>query len=768
MSVSSRAKQTLAIGFIVGCAAAAWIFVNPSSLTQKFSGFETAPEIERDTSTLDSTALHFVQPPTLLPNPHPAAPLAVVVRFQSSMPVRARYLISDGDETWVYERGELLTAHEQPLLYFKAGKNHTIRVEIEDSEGGTFEHSEALTFSAPSIPGEVNFPTLSTFQGDRDSGVDGLTLLAMRPYRVRSQTDDPASGGYIDHLEGHELHRHGLLVAVNAGGEIVWFYRPVRQIDLVELMPNQRLLLSGPQGQEEIDWLGFTHRYWQGDRQRDQTGYLKARGLDATAVPIDALRSASVFLENGNRLVVTREMQVKHDFPIAVDNPNAPWLAQRLSYIGVNEVGDGAGPNSVPTVSAQVVGDVIVELTPAGEVVAQWSLFDLLDYRRTTYHSWLSLDFDLYPPDTILGLPKSWSNVVGLAYDAQSRTILVSVRNQDALVAIDYDFGQLAWILGDPAGWDSALSKKVLKPAGGARSAYFPGALNLVQSNEIVVMDAGSYQAVPPTPAQRLADSRPRVVHYKINPSQMTYSEVGHYTLPAKTGIGDNVRLASYFLMGVTPFANASRWLVTEGLGGGVQSVLEVAGQTGTVTRRMTLEPNDGAAEQQGLWLVYQSVHVSNLKQDEVVEGDLLELAEVERVVRSMTAGRGESAVEAPVASIEDVEMPLPDFDRETVSVAGNWDFVMGSQTNKVAHALSLEQTDNVVTGDMNGAPLVAFVRGNSVSFNIRRENVYGNLRQRFRGVLTENGTMNGVVYSEQNGKLFDRSSWNATRSVKP
>ncbi len=93
-----------------------------------------------------------------------------------------------------------------------------------------------------------------------------------------------------------------------------------------------------------------------------------------------------------------------------------------------------------------VAGDIIYEITAAGELVWSWDSFDHLDPQRRRD--------GFYDPPKIAD-PKTgrsgfdWTHGNGLTYTAADDTIYLSMRHQDWVVAIDHATGELRWRLGD-------------------------------------------------------------------------------------------------------------------------------------------------------------------------------------------------------------------------------------------------------------------------------------------------------------------------------
>jgi len=91
-----------------------------------------------------------------------------------------------------------------------------------------------------------------------------------------------------------------------------------------------------------------------------------------------------------------------------------------------------------------VAGDLLVEITPDGEVVWEWDSFDHLDPQRRRD----GFDDVILDPATLTN-GQDWTHGNGMIYDAATDTILFSMRHQDWLVQIDRATGDVLWRFGE-------------------------------------------------------------------------------------------------------------------------------------------------------------------------------------------------------------------------------------------------------------------------------------------------------------------------------
>jgi hypothetical protein len=150
------------------------------------------------------------------------------------------------------------------------------------------------------------------------------------------------------------------------------------------------------------------------------------------------LRDYSLFVvdELGVELVAISSADLAlpglHHDVIELDSGNFLTLSYTFRDIDYPDIG-----------TAHVAGDLIVEVTPDGEIVWEWDSFDHLDPQRRR----LGFDEVILDPATLENA-HDWTHGNGLVYDAASDTVLFSMRHQDWLVQIDRATGDILWRFG--------------------------------------------------------------------------------------------------------------------------------------------------------------------------------------------------------------------------------------------------------------------------------------------------------------------------------
>ncbi len=159
-----------------------------------------------------------------------------------------------------------------------------------------------------------------------------------------------------------------------------------------------------------------------------------------------------------------------------------------------------------PVGPAVLVEDTpVVRVGPDGRVLSEWSLADRLDRGRISWDGLWIDDEGRY----------DWAHGNAVVPDGEGG-VVVSVRNQDAIVRLDAD-GALDWILGDPAGWDPGFADHLLVPEGDLAWPYHQHAPEWHPDERLLVVfdnvDRG-HTPYTPDPGDGLTS---RVVAYEVD-----------------------------------------------------------------------------------------------------------------------------------------------------------------------------------------------------------------------------------------------------------
>jgi arylsulfate sulfotransferase len=181
---------------------------------------------------------------------------------------------------------------------------------------------------------------------------------------------------------------------------------------------------------------------------------------------------------------------------------------------------------SSDTVSNATLGTVHVDDNPVVEIsftnaalLNAWSPLALLDPTRVTY---LTYGIASGSPD---GVDNEHANAI--IDDTNDNSIVVSLRNQNAIYKFSRSTGQLKWILGPPALWGTNWQPYLLTPAGAPFDwNYGQHAPELTPQGTLLVYNDDNYQASPYDPPVADQDNYSSAVEYSIDETNRLVSEV--------------------------------------------------------------------------------------------------------------------------------------------------------------------------------------------------------------------------------------------------
>ena len=438
----------------------------------------------------------LISAPVLVPNPNPAVPLAAVLSLRAesgaivevavherlaNRPSKQYKLVMPvGSDGWL----------RMPIVGFRPSSAVKLQVRLRNSAGTWTTLPTKLDFRAPDAP-EVglSWPKIETTELDRSRLEAGVTFVSVRRNFL-------GRGSLMTPRQRDFQRKFGLVIALDENGEVVWYYRSPQRIAGIQSMPGGRLMMTlADQRTRIIDMLGNVEAEYVAALRPDQE-------VTSAAIPItgvQTLHHEPYPTQEGTFIAMSTNARRVDNYFTSVTDPLAPRASQL------------------------VMGDSIIEYDARGKVVWSWNSFDHLDPMRVHFH--------LFQPYWVTrGGPGhlDWTHGNGVTYDEQNRTIIVSLKQLDALVGISRETGAVKWIYADPAGWTGALAGKVLRPKG--KFVRFPASPHHPHadgSGTITYYDNGTFQALPfsgkePVP-QHLNFSR--AVRVRIDEQAMTFEE---------------------------------------------------------------------------------------------------------------------------------------------------------------------------------------------------------------------------------------------------
>ncbi len=162
------------------------------------------------------------------------------------------------------------------------------------------------------------------------------------------------------------------------------------------------------------------------------------------------------------------------------------------------------------------VEDYIVELDRAtGKIIKRWDLKDILPMEDGQSENWSSYD---------------WFHNNSVWYDANTNSITLSGRHQDAVINIDYETGNLKWIIGDPTNWSEEYQTYFFTPIGeNFEWQWSQHAAMITPEGYIFILDNGNNKSKIKEEYVPANESYTRGVMYKIDTEKMTIEQVWEY-----------------------------------------------------------------------------------------------------------------------------------------------------------------------------------------------------------------------------------------------
>ena len=162
------------------------------------------------------------------------------------------------------------------------------------------------------------------------------------------------------------------------------------------------------------------------------------------------------------------------------------------------------------------VEDVIVEVDiNTGDIVKSWDLKDVLNREDGKSENWVEYD---------------WFHNNSVWYDEATNSITLSGRHQDAVINIDYDTGDLNWIIGDPTNWSEEYQKYFFTPVGDDFEwQWSQHAAMITPEGYVFILDNGNNKSKIKEEYVPASESYTRGVMYKIDTDNMTIEKIWGY-----------------------------------------------------------------------------------------------------------------------------------------------------------------------------------------------------------------------------------------------
>ena len=162
------------------------------------------------------------------------------------------------------------------------------------------------------------------------------------------------------------------------------------------------------------------------------------------------------------------------------------------------------------------VEDYIVELDRhTGEIVKTFDLKDILNMSDGKSENWTDYD---------------WFHNNSVWYDEKTNSITLSGRHQDAVINIDYETGELNWIIGDSTNWSEEYQKYFFTPIGDDFEwQWSQHAAMITPEGYVFILDNGNNKSKIKEEYVPASESYTRGVMYKIDTDNMTIEQIWQY-----------------------------------------------------------------------------------------------------------------------------------------------------------------------------------------------------------------------------------------------
>jgi hypothetical protein len=223
----------------------------------------------------------------------------------------------------------------------------------------------------------------------------------------------------------------------------------------------------------------------------------------------------------GNELqrVHLEEGFIHHDVFLTA---NGTFLSLSIEGVQVDDYPTSYSDPNAPTQSTTIRDDPVVEYLPDGSLLNTWYLSDMLDQTRIGFDS-----LKVKPNGS-----SDWAHANAVMESSNDDSIIVSIRNQDAVVKFSRSTGALKWILGNHDNWAEQYEPFLLTPVGSPFEwQYHQHAPMITPSGTLLLFDNGNNRASPfdgRVPVEG-NENYSRAVEYAINEETMEVQQIWEF-----------------------------------------------------------------------------------------------------------------------------------------------------------------------------------------------------------------------------------------------
>jgi hypothetical protein len=212
----------------------------------------------------------------------------------------------------------------------------------------------------------------------------------------------------------------------------------------------------------------------------------------------DSLHHDLAWTTHGTMITLGREGVPVDNYPTSYTNPNAP------------------------TQSVIVEDNPVIEFLPNGDLLNKWKLTDMLPPTRIGYDA-----LKVRSTGHV-----DWAHANAVLQDASDDSIIVSLRQQDAVIKFSRTTGNIKWILANHDNWPLELQAYLLTPVDEPFEwQYKQHAPMITPSGTILLFDNGNYKASPfdgKVPV-RSHENYSRAVEFAVDEDNMEVKQIWEY-----------------------------------------------------------------------------------------------------------------------------------------------------------------------------------------------------------------------------------------------
>ena len=426
----------------------------------------------------------FLKDPVIKTNPNESVPISAILSIQTSNIYDGIIIHLKSEDHVQILKYDWREGTEQnfPLIMVHPDTKYEVSFELVKEAESVYKHRKSLAWQTPPLPVDpMDFPGIEVKHNELSKMAPGYTLL--NPRR-RIPMNLPGA---------NEMNKSfGMLLAVDPNGEVIWYYKTDSRISDFDILPDNKIsYLTQDSRITVIDFMGNIHGSWYAGNRPE--------GPIESSIPVDALvfHHDVNLMPNGNRVVLGAEYRDVPDYYTDERNEAAPRKTQ------------------------QVMGDVILEFNPDGQVVWEWHAFDDMDPYRIGYETfsnyWIRRGF----PETI-----DWSHANAVIYDDKVDAFIVNFRYQSALMKIDRKTKEIIWVFGEPSGWGEKLEKKLISITDSSDWFWHQHSPDITPDGNLILFNNDNYLSRPFDPPALIESAASNVLEFVIDEENLNASMV--------------------------------------------------------------------------------------------------------------------------------------------------------------------------------------------------------------------------------------------------